>query len=146
MTTIAYKDGVIACDKQGTYYNQACKATFKAIVDDNYVYLITGTLHRGLRFIGWLQDNRADVKPPKLKGTVVYVFDKTSGELTAWHHESQSEPVEDTTWADGSGGQFAMGAMEAGCTPSEAVKIACKYDVYSGNGVQSWTSKAAKTR
>lgn len=146
MTTIAYKEGVVACDKQGTSWNQIGQAPFKAIVDDNYVYLVTGTLYRGLSFIGWLQDNRSDVKAPKLKGTHVYVFNRDTGEMEVWEHESQRMPVVDPIWADGSGGQFAMGAMAAGCTPIEAVKIATKYDCFTGGGVQSWTSKAAKAR
>jgi len=146
MTTIAYKEGVIACDKQGTSYNQIGQAPFKAIVDNNNVYLVTGTLYRGLTFIGWLQDNRADTKAPKLKGTFVYVFDRETGELEVWEHEMQSMPVVDPIWADGSGGQFAMGAMAAGCTPAEAVKIATKYDCYTGGGVQQWKSKASKNR
>lgn len=36
---------------------------------------------------------------------------------------------------DGSGGSFAMGALEAGCTPNEAIKVASRLDPYTNSYV-----------
>lgn len=46
------------------------------------------------------------------------------------------EPVViDLPCAVGSGGAFAIGAMEAGFSPEEAVEVACKRDTYSGGKI-----------
>lgn len=39
----------------------------------------------------------------------------------------------------GSGSHLAMGAMEAGKTPAEAVKLASKFDPNTGQGVKTYT-------
>lgn len=39
--------------------------------------------------------------------------------------------VEDQFWSVGTGSHIAIGAMEAGKSAVEAVRIACKYDIYS---------------
>lgn len=39
----------------------------------------------------------------------------------------------------GSGEATAYGAMKAGATPLEAIKIACEVDVYSGGAITSYT-------
>jgi hypothetical protein len=41
-------------------------------------------------------------------------------------------------YATGSGGQLALGALAMGATPEEAIKVASKYDAYTGHGVQVW--------
>jgi len=41
--------------------------------------------------------------------------------------------------SEGSGWQIALGAMDAGATAIEAIKIASKRDVYTGGKVQSFT-------
>lgn len=38
----------------------------------------------------------------------------------------------------GSGMQLAMGAMEQGATPEEAIKIAAKHDMYTGDTIQCY--------
>lgn len=42
-------------------------------------------------------------------------------------------------YAIGSGEEYAMGAMLAGCSALEAVKIAAKLDVYTGGPVRTLT-------
>lgn len=144
-TTIAWKDGVLACDKQGTYYNQQCKVTYKAIVDDqgehDRIFAITGDVARGLLFIDSIVNDDKPSKRPKLKGTVVVEFDRKTGKLGLWQHHLVCLPVEDKYWAEGSGGQIALGAMAAGATAVEAIKIAAKHDSYTGGGVQSWSKR-----
>lgn len=42
-------------------------------------------------------------------------------------------------WAIGSGSDYALGAMAAGATAKQAVRIAARLDVSTGNGVQTLT-------
>jgi ATP-dependent HslUV protease subunit HslV len=144
VTTIAWRDGILACDKQGTWDNQKGRASFKAIVTDDKVYALTGSLTQGLRFIEDLQNEIDPKKRTKLKGTVVIEFDRITGNILLWESRRIPLPIEDKYWAEGSGGQFAVGAMGAGASAEEAVKIAAKHDCYT-NGLQVWVSdKAAK--
>jgi hypothetical protein len=144
MTTIAYKNGVLACDKQGTDDNFVMKCT-KWVEDDDTVYIVTGTLVKGLRFIEYLRGGEG--KPPKLGDTVVLEFDKKTGALKVWESKDMALPIECGIYAHGSGYAFAIGAMHAGCTPDEAVKIASKVDAYTGGGVKVFVSeKAARKR
>lgn len=54
---------------------------------------------------------------------------------TAWILEQPGEVVDvPTPWSIGSGGDFAHGAMAAGCSALEAVKIASCLDIRTGLG------------
>lgn len=48
----------------------------------------------------------------------------------------------DRHFAIGSGRDFALAAMHCGRTAEEAVKVACLFDVYCGNGVDTLTLSA----
>jgi len=43
----------------------------------------------------------------------------------------------DETWADGSGRDFAYGAMAMGADAAKAVEVACLYDAYCGGKVET---------
>lgn len=47
--------------------------------------------------------------------------------------------VKDKYASIGSGANVAIGAMEAGSTPKEAVKIASKIDIYTGMGIKGYS-------
>ena len=139
MTTIAYKDGVLACDKRISEENFVYKGT-KFKETDKKVYVATGLLSYGMRFINYLIDN-LDEKPPKLKNTIVLEFDKETGKLWIWENKHIGLPVETQMYAHGSGYGFAIGAMSFGATPEEAIKVATKHDAFTGNGIKCWSSK-----
>jgi 20S proteasome alpha/beta subunit len=144
MTTIAWKDGVLACDKCITEDNFVYRGT-KFKETDSKVYVGAGYLSRALRFIDYLI-NEEDGKPPKLKDTIVLEFDKQTGKLTLWENKHIGLPVETKMYAHGSGYGFAIGAMSFGATPEEAIKVATKHDAYTGNGVKCWVSENTKKR
>ena len=144
MTTIAYKDFILACDSQVTYGNQKAKGSYKAIVTDDKVYAITGSVTRGLRFIEDLVSHTKPEERTKLKDTVVIEFDKKTGIMQSWESRHIALPLEQKFWADGSGGLIAMGAMEVGASAEEAVRAASKHDCYTGYRVQVFVSDKAK--
>jgi ATP-dependent protease HslVU (ClpYQ) peptidase subunit len=49
--------------------------------------------------------------------------------------------VEDPFMAWGSGRDFALGAMAMGATAREAVAVACRFNVYCGNGIDAFDLK-----
>lgn len=78
-------------------------------------------------------------RPPRLRGSVnglvltfdgdIFTFEK---EYTTWTR--YNEPYS----AVGSGRDLAIGAMSAGKTPKEAVKIAAQRDIFTGMGVKGF--------
>lgn len=77
------------------------------------------------------------IKPPRVKGVSglvltakkeIYVFDDYP--VSSWI------PVTEKYAAIGTGGSIAVGAMSAGLSPLEAVKLASKHDIYTGLGFQ----------
>ncbi len=139
MTTIAYRRGVLATDKQsssdGTIGRAACKVQR---VGDS-VFAISGTLVRGLKFIRWLQSDRED-DAPKLKNTEVVEMNMLTGKCRLWESDLAT-PVEDSFFAWGSGRDVALGAMQMGASPKEAIKCADRWDEGTGRGVQVFRSK-----
>lgn len=149
MTTIAWKGGILAVDNQVTVGdNQKAKASIKTVEDKNNsrVFAITGSLTRGLRFIEDLKSNTAPGDRTKLKGTIVLEFDLKTGRLLSWESRHLPLPIESRYWADGSGCQFAMGAMDAGASAEEAIKIASRHDCYTGFGITVWRSERARSK
>ena len=144
MTTIAYRRGVVATDKQTTSNGTISRGRCKAMLFDDAVYCITGTLVRGIKFIKWLRSEQTD-NAPKLKSTVVLEMSMKTGKACLWE-DSVPLPIEDSIWAAGSGGDLALGAMAQGASPEEAVRIATRYDDGTGKGVQIFSSKAALLR
>jgi ATP-dependent protease HslVU (ClpYQ) peptidase subunit len=51
---------------------------------------------------------------------------------------------EDPLYADGSGRDFAYGAMKMGADARQAVEVACEFDVHCGRGVDSETFDEVK--
>lgn len=85
--------------------------------------------------VGWLSNPQG--KPPKIKDIelVLLTSDKQilhSNSLTSW------VGLKDKSFAIGSGGPYALAALDMGKTPKEAVAAACKRDVFSGMGVRSY--------
>lgn len=58
------------------------------------------------------------------------------GTVTLVDDELEPLPMADEYFAIGSGGSFALGAMDAGASAEEAVKIACKRDLYTSEPVE----------
>lgn len=146
MTTIAYKNGVVACDKQCTDNGRICKGSYKAVLTADKVYVVTGKITMGLKFVEWLEQggrDLEDVPAPKLKGTEILEMDLKTGKATVWEDDFPL-PVEDKIMALGSGGDIALGAMAAGASPEESIKIAEKWDDGTGLGVQIFRSHYAK--
>jgi hypothetical protein len=53
-----------------------------------------------------------------------------------WGCEMVALPIPLPHYAVGSGSEYAIGALECGAPPDQAIKIASKYDPYTGSEVQ----------
>jgi 20S proteasome alpha/beta subunit len=139
MTTIAYKNGVLATDTKASDGDLAALCTSKVYETADEVYAIAGTLSRGLKFVDWLLGGE-EGEAPKMKGVTVVCMSKKDRTVTIYEETDYPMVVEDTMYAWGSGSHLAIGAMAHGATPKEAVAIANKWDNGSGLGVQVFRS------
>lgn len=68
-------------------------------------------------------------------------IDKNGDAYALWTEQGGNFVKVEAPYTDGSGHAFAMGVLDAGGTSVEAVKAACKRDVYSGGRVRSYKVK-----
>jgi len=134
--------GTIASDRQYTYHDTtALKGRPKLeIIEGNVARALFKSPKAILGFAGssseiakvryWLLD--ISQSPPEIKDTEMLCLCSHgifhSSNLNIWL------PIDKKYWAIGSGGDFAMAAMEVGKSPLEAVKVAAKLDIRTGMG------------
>jgi hypothetical protein len=138
MTTIAYRDGIMAGDGRETIQNDdhsswytlqdRCRKVIK--LKDGRLF---GGAH-GSESIVRLEDAlRKGLHPPKLEDIAGLLVD-TKGHM--WLFEGNIwQRVKGRYYSVGSGSIIAFAAMDAGATAIEAVTIAARRDPFSGGKV-----------
>lgn len=138
MTTIAYKDGVIAYDSRVTRGSLIDHDDYEKLIHRNgHQFLFTGC---GADFAA-LMDEFFGVKvsdnPLDANGLVI-----TNGRICQIGRDAESGFWLDDVWMErsfaiGSGRDFALAAMDMGATAKEAVEVAAKRDVYTGGTIRT---------
>lgn len=143
MTTIAYKDGVIATDGQGTRgdsivtLDQVKRYEFR-----NTIFFLSGSIEHIEEFIitwptGEINQN-SDIDGFAISNNMLYATCAVDGRVSAWLHDRN------TAWACGSGADFAIGAMDAGVSAAKAVTIASKRDIHTGGTVSKYCASTGE--
>lgn len=134
MTTCAFDGKTFACDSRiaGSFIDtKKHKKIFRVRVNGlRLVVAICGDYAECLKFVHWLKKHgpdKTDVKLGLHEDFQALVYDTESGTLVEYTNTLFPTPTGVPT-AIGSGCDFAMGAMMAGATAGEAVKIAIKLD------------------
>lgn len=141
MTTIAWKNGIVATDSQSTSSYKRFDAVKSCRIDKGpfagYVLAFAGLY----ALFGVI---KAQVENGELQAISTGSDDGDATVLLiskriAYRIESQNmTPVEvKSPYAIGSGECFAMGAMLAGAGAEDAVRIASRLDIYTGGKVRS---------
>jgi len=137
LTTIAYKDGIVAYDSRATQGGQIATNKVNKLAKRGKDWIAwAGTLGEGEKVLEALVQ---DVYPQDLGfGCGVAMLSGIVHRVSLNNEELYKIPVETIggTMACGSGGEYAYGAMDAGASAIEAVKIAIGRDVYSGGSVK----------
>jgi len=145
MTTIAATKSQIACDVQATHPS-GMKFKIKTKVHEFYQPLIyptkfymgfCGSLDSVVPAIDFFTDPTQYKKPPKISNAEFMVLTEDK-KLFMFYNPAQWIAIDQPYYAIGSGMCYAMGAMAAGKTPLEAVKLAAKYDAGTGLGYKSF--------
>lgn len=140
MTTIAYKDGVLAADTLCVNgYTRAGYLTKIARGSDGVLGGSAGTAAFNRRFLEWITAGRV-TEPPRAEtdkdsnsrdfGFIVLL----DGQLEL-HEPEGVLTISAPFYACGSGREIAVGAMAAGASAEQAVKVAIELDCYSGGDI-----------
>lgn len=150
MTTICYKDKVMASDGKVTQGDMVVNTSTKKVFSINGCLVgFAGRMTSGLKFISWFQKwsdshmvrNEAPyvdiLMPEDLTEDDFYaIVCWTDGSVSLYEGGQNMYEVDASQgFSIGSGSPYALSAMLAGCGAEEAVKIACKLDVFSGGEV-----------
>lgn len=134
MTTIAYRDGILAADSQVTNGSSRSAQTARKIRRIGKA-LIAGCGYIGEleAFVDWVAGGMEGKDPLRGGETSCMLIVKNQppvmfGATGPW-------PFTTDYMAMGSGEDFAFGAMHAGATAEQAVAAAIAHDVYSGGPI-----------
>lgn len=156
MTTIAYKDGVLASDSRATWAGNVKANCIKMWriqskvepVKGEVLLGVCGNLAAALLFKDWMEAGGA----PNLKERGVDADDSfgaiivhKSGLYSA-DHLCRIEAMPEEFWSDGSGSQFALGAMACGKSAADAVRVASRFDCYTGGRIVTMSLTASKKK
>jgi ATP-dependent protease HslVU (ClpYQ) peptidase subunit len=148
MTTIAYRDGVLAADSQcqagGRILGETRKITRIDKVDKpEMLVAVAGNLDKCQVFKQWCETGYPR-NPPNLKEISenedfgAFVIINTEPTIIVYEYETNcvGVPIRAEFRALGTGADFAIGAMAMGASARKAVEIATKYDIYTGGEIR----------
>lgn len=144
MTTIAWRDGVLAGDGRITIENDIVTDTQRKVsVIGGYLFGWCGTVEQAEIMRRHLVKDKKGL--PKLEGITCILVEPNGTphiyEGNIWNKISRKQ-----YHAIGSGAVCALSAMDAGASAKEAVKIAIKRNVSTGGRVTSVSLKKGKKK
>lgn len=135
MTTIATDGKTMAADTlingSGVKHGHVTKL-YQA--ENGDIIGVAGSAFRILPFIEWYNGDRKtpfEADPENFEALVL----TTHGTIHAFNHAGDYIIESGPNAAAGSGSAVALGALDAGASPQEAVEIACRRDLYTGGNI-----------
>lgn len=152
MTTIIYdaKNKQMLGDGRISQGTQVTKDDFVKVHNINGILVgAAGVVTHMLKFFEYFEQNTtAEIFQQETMGLVNIVFPETpnedqfealvaypSGELFLFEGNSSILLGQDVSFAIGSGGPYALGALESGAAGDEAMRVATKFDTMSGGEI-----------
>ncbi len=141
MTTIAYKDGVIAYDGRVTQGSHITKDDLdKHVRHGDAHFFLAGSRSDFSEFIDcFSSDKRGQAKHVNASAFVysdgVLYEAGCNSDDGFWYTEVSLSDAN----AIGSGCSYAHGAMDAGADAKTAVRLAAKRDAYTGGKIRTWS-------
>ena len=137
MTTIAFKDGIMAADRRLTDGNCKLGQTTKIFKIRDHLVGLSGDTDRCCLMRSWFEGGALEdewpLDPEKSEASMLVAT--PDGRLFCYDREPVPIRIENEFYAAGSGMEFAMAAMYLGCSAERAVEVACDLDKGSGNGI-----------
>lgn len=136
VTTIAYRDGVLAADTLATWGDTRDGHVTKIAKRGRVLAAIAGNVSGGQAFLDWFNRGMKGPPPKSEAGDnqwFAYLFTPDDWMLL-WGPRGW-ERCQAEMMTLGSGGDFARGAMSMGASPAEAVAVAIQHDTKSGGPI-----------
>lgn len=142
MSVVVYKDGILAADtcayggRGQTSPGQ--KAKIHRLEDGTRVGIVSAMIGEPERFLAWLKAGEDRTNWTGDKPDFRALIIRPNGDVfladdSIWF----SGPIECTSYAIGSGGDYAMGAMAMGASAKQAAYVACDLDQCTNAPVQT---------
>jgi hypothetical protein len=135
MTTIIATTEVMASDR---------RVTGGPMFKGTKIQRIKGSLYGGagnfeqiLKMFEWFKN--PDMKPDWKFQPEFEILQLSQEGLFLWGSEMIAIPVGMQYYSIGSGADFALGALECGAPPKDAIRVAHKFDPYTGSELQVHT-------
>lgn len=137
MTTIAYRDGVLAADSLVTLGSTKVHGSYQKIrrIGDHIIGT-AGSVASCQAFIDWIRMGDGETLPPKGEYNAL-IIDPRGRVREIENGSVLPVPRGAKFFAIGSGSPYALAAMYAGANAAEAVKIAAKIDTSTGLPVKT---------
>lgn len=135
MTTVVWDGKTLAADSQST--TGTVRGTAAKIAKNADGFLIAGAGSHAVvsQWIAWVMAGLPpDNQPASVDDSTLIIIDPR-GRARLFADVPVAQPVPRKKWAIGSGSDIALGAMAMGADARQAVKVACKLDVYSGGKI-----------
>ena len=138
MTTIAYDGKTIAADSRATIGNHISPGNHQKIHElaGGSLYAFCGVVSDGLKMLAFLTDD-LDEMPTWKPGRTTAIIVNKKGTLRIYEGTGIWMIQKSKLYAMGSGDAYAYGAMAAGATAAQAVKIASRFDSCTGGTVRT---------
>jgi hypothetical protein len=156
MTTVAFRDGIMVADTRGTHSDAGImkctklfRKTFKATArakPREHILGICGDVYAAMVFVNWYGSGkpRLEMFDNMHESEEFGIMIWTGRKLFEVNRLCTPVEVEDRFHAIGSGAAYAIGAMASGKSALDAVRIACRYDGWSGLPAVSMSLKGSR--
>ena len=139
MTVIAWDGKTLAADKASTSVGHASTVTKIHRVPGGLVG-VSGDCNGAVELLKWFRDGRDPNALPACQktddaGYAVFI----DHERRIWSYSKSATPMhaEDEKYASGAGRDYALAAMHLGFDARRAVEVACHFDAFCGNGIDT---------
>lgn len=139
MTTVVYRDGVLASDSrvtEGSMISPGCVPKVRRLPDGNLIGWC-GELSKASSLIDYLTDPDNAEPFTSKKGLTAFIL-TNKGKILQYEGSDWFE-FKQPYIALGSGKDYAYGALAMGASAKEAVKAAIKFDTGSGGRIKTLT-------
>jgi 20S proteasome alpha/beta subunit len=143
MSTVVFVDGEFAADSQVSQETLYIGSNSRKVgIIGKYAYGMVGGVHDLSELIKWLKKGGPDSIDEDVRDYPGFSLDQSEAIVATRTNDGfklyylSNNGISEDPWqhpfqAIGSGAELAIGALEAGATPTQAIEIACKYDAYS---------------
>lgn len=139
MTTIAYRDGIMAADSLCSGNNTRWGELEKITRGDGCIAGACGSATTAATFRHWVENILVSTEDPfgcdvadtEADGLLV----TSDGVIWCWGGKPRMFRPDAPFTAIGSGAKIAIGAMAMGASAAKAVEIAAQFDVYTGGRI-----------